>query len=203
MNKYIRLGTALAAAAVLVGACGAAAATPDPTAEPVPAAATPVPIATADSTPLVATPRPALSPSMPADPKAPAYVTIAGTHSLLKDVTRTKDGDCERVSGGVVQGTGNASDARLSGTGTFELGGLDCGGLGWETGTLRIENAGGAWEGFCSGAIWDNENASDMSCWLTGSGAWEGLTSYYHSTSAGVGSSDMAVILPMPAPKQP
>ncbi len=205
MNRFIRMVTVLAVAGLIVGACAAAAATPTPSPTPVPAASTAAPVVTPQSTLLVVTPMPVATSSMPADPKAPAYATVSGGFTMTGDVTRTKDGDCERVSGGVVEGWGTASDARLSGTSRFDISGVGCGGIGFEYGTMRIENAGGAWEGFCSGGIWNSENSYDLACWLSGSGAYEGLTTYYHSSNAspgGPGGADVAVILPMPAPKQ-
>jgi len=77
------------------------------------------------------------------------------------------------------------SDARVSGSGTIEAKEIRAAGdysFGW--GTLRIENAGGAWEGVFTGAGWGAAGTeTDNSAWLTGSGAYEGLTFYLHFQS--------------------
>ena len=210
MYKPIRFMASVALASSMVGACAAAAATSAPTAPPAapPAAPASAVVDPGSSptpvwSPLIVTPMPASpTPFRSVDPKAPAYV--AGTSSISETAagTRTSDGDCQRATGVVVQGTSTTTDPRASGSATFRISGAGCGDVGFEWGTMRVENAGGAWEGFCSGGIWNNENASDFSCWLAGSAGYEGLTYYFHSTSAGNASVDMGVILPMPAPKR-
>lgn len=41
-------------------------------------------------------------------------------------------------------------------------------------------NADGAWEGAVTAGTWSGGNASDMSGWLVGSGAYAGYTYYVH-----------------------
>ena len=49
-----------------------------------------------------------------------------------------------------------------------------------EWGTTRTENADGAWEGPWTGVAW-NDGATNVSGWLTGSGAYAGWTYYFHT----------------------
>lgn len=205
MYRFVRPFALVALIGAVAGACAAPAATQAPASVPAAAsspAADPTSSPTPDWSPLVITPMPTSTPVAPADPKAPAFVTGTSVISETTGPTRIQDGACERVSGVVVQGTSTTTDPRASGSATFRISGVGCGDVGFEWGTMRVENAGGAWEGFCSGGIWNNENASDFSCWLTGSAGYEGLTYYSHSTSGGNASVDTGIILPMPAPKQ-
>jgi hypothetical protein len=96
---------------------------------------------------------------------------------------------------------GTCSDARVSGTSTVKLSGVaDARGVGFEWGTMRLENEGGAWEGPFRGGVWAGTNASDNTAWLIGSDAYEGLTFYQHTRSGGLGADVVGVILPAPPP---
>jgi hypothetical protein len=71
-------------------------------------------------------------------------------------------------------------DARVSGTGTITANFDMYGTVGPQWGTYRLENAGGAWEGTWTGALWEGGNATNLAAWLVGSGAYEGWTYYAH-----------------------
>lgn len=197
MSTIVRSIVELAFTAGLVVACGAAAApTPaaTPALTPAPATATPAP-PDPTGTP-VATPTAAPS----VGPMDPAYVTGTGTLSQTSPGTTTPDGDCTRIDGVVGESTGTNTDPRAAGATSFTISGLDCGGVGFEWGTMRQTNADGAWEGMCTGGMWANENNSNISCWLVGSGAYKGLTYYMHGRNVGLSVEVDGVILPAPPP---
>jgi hypothetical protein len=68
--------------------------------------------------------------------------------------------------------------------------------VGPEWGTSRLENAGGAWEGTCTAAAWSDFNASAVSCWLVGSGAYEGYTYYAAISTSGFSAEVEGIIFP-------
>ena len=204
MRTIVRSIAVLAFAAGLVVACGAAAPTPTATPAPTPSAATATQ-ATATATP--ATPAPTGTPvptptAVPSvGPMDPAHVTGTGTLSQAYPGTTTAVGDCTRVDGVVVEATGTSSDPRVAGAAMkFTVSGLDCGGVGFEWGTMSLTKADGAWEGTCTGGTWASGYNSDISCWLVGSGAYKGLTYYMHSRNAELSVAVDGVILPAPPP---
>ena len=107
---------------------------------------------------------------------------------LIEDYTMTKVGDVDQYRGGVEGFTDRMNDPRVDGTVTFEFA-VDAYGVpGIEWGKMTVENRDGSWEGPCSGAHWRQENGAETrdgvawSCWLAGSGDYEGYT-YYKQTS--------------------
>ncbi len=46
---------------------------------------------------------------------------------------------------------------------------------------MKVENKDGSWDGPCTGAAWNEGDGIAWSCWLTGSGAYDGYT-YYKQT---------------------
>jgi hypothetical protein len=210
MRTFVRSIALMALTAVVAAGCGAAApaATTTPMAAQAAAAATPtptqVPAATLapspdpTGTPLSATPLKSVG------PMDAAYVT--GTGAIVEIVsagTTTEQGSLSHVEGIALKGTVTASDARVSGTTEMHLSGLGAptstGGVGFEWGTLKIVNPGGAWEGTVRGAIWADANASDLAGWLVGSGAYTGL-SYYLDLRGGSSAESIGVIMPVPPP---
>lgn len=199
MRTLVRSIAVLAVSAGLVGACAAAAApTTAPTSTPAPAAVTVTP-APPDPT---AAPTAAPTPAASVGPMDPAYVT--GTGSIVTTVsepTQRQVGELTYWDDVVLDTAGALSDPRLSGNSTLHLSAVtDHAGVGFEWGTARIENAGGAWEGTLRGAVWNDLNASDLSGWYVGSGDYEGLTYYEHIRSSGLGAEVVGVILPAEPP---
>ena len=201
MGTIIRSIAVLAFSAGLVVACGTAAA-PTPAASPAftPAAATvtsapPSPTGTPVATPTAA-------PSV--GPMDPAHVTGTGTLSQTSPGTTTPDGDCTRIDGVVVEtATGTNTDPRAAGATRVTISARDCGGVGFQWGTMSQTTANGAWEGTCTGGMWANDNESSLSCWLVGSGAYKGLTYYMHSRNMGDSVAVDGVIIPAPPPTAP
>lgn len=197
MRTIVRSIAVLAVIAGLVVACGASTSS-TPAVTPAPTAATP----TATPSPPdptgtpVATPVPVKS----VEPMAPAYVSGTASVSATDQGTTVADGDCTRASGVVVKGTSTMDDPRVAGTSTAQIGGVLCGQVGFEWVTMKLENAGGTWEGPCTGGMWADSNSSDIGCWLVGSGAYKGLTFYMHGRNAGTSATIDGVILPVAPP---
>lgn len=175
MRSFIGTFRVLAiAAALLLAGCSAAGATPTPTPSPTPApAVSPSPVVTPSPT-AAATPTPVPT----TDGQGDEYVTGTLSLTLTTAPSETKVGDVTQLRGGVVTIDTSMNDPRVSGTGTFAFSADTYTKVGSEWGTFRLENAGGTWEGQCSGGAWDLGNATMWSCWLLGSGAYHGYTSY-------------------------
>jgi hypothetical protein len=201
MRTFVRSIAVLAVTAGLVAACGAAAA---PTQAPTSAlaAATTAPAPPDPTASPVVTPTAAPS----VGPMDPAYVTgnASGGTETSKGTTR-EDGALTVVEG-VVLGSISVtlSDARVTGSCTIHLNavGSTADGVGFQWGTMRIENAGGAWEGPWSGAYWGGlQSETGMAGWMIGSGAYEGLTVYLDIRGhAGPPADLVGVILPAEPP---
>ena len=104
-----------------------------------------------------------------------------GEPTYLIDPAQEKVGDVTQFRAGLFTQTSTMDDPRVSGELTFSWSG-DVYGVPFvdaatEWGTMRIANEGGMWEGRCSGGQW-GDTTSILSCWLTGSGDYEGLTYY-------------------------
>jgi hypothetical protein len=96
------------------------------------------------------------------------------------------------------------NDPRVSGSATMHLSsaGSTAAGVGFQWGTMRIDNADGAWEGPWTGAYWDGlASETDNSSWMIGSGAYEGLTLSLHFRGHAGPPADLeGVILQAPPP---
>jgi hypothetical protein len=197
MRTFVRSIAVLAVTAGLVAACSAAAtSTPASTSAPSAPTATP---ALSDPT---STPARTAAPSV--GPMEPAYVTGTAILSQTNPGTTTLDGDCTRIDGVVVEATGTNTDPRAAGGKTsFTISGIDCGGVGFEWGTMSTTDADGVWKGPCTGGMWNSEDASNISCWLVGSGAYRGLTYYMHARNVGNLVDVDGVILPAAPPPAP
>jgi hypothetical protein len=157
---------------------------------PVAATATPL----ASETPVAATATPSASPSISGETWGPATLVVVIEKCFLSvgEVTNEPDGVSSHQRGGQVGCSDEASDPRVSGmlSGTFEADGWNVsGGLTpdafAEWGVLRLENAGGTWEGTYTGAF-TRETGDLITVWLTGTGAYDGLT-YYQFVRAAPG----------------
>ena len=136
-------------------------------------------------------------PAIAADaaPTDAAYVTGKDEFmALTHDVTTESDGDLTYFRDGVFSMTTEMDDPRASGTITFAFSAdaFPPTGAGVQFGTMRIENDGGAWTGPCAGG---SEYLGDPyvgSCWLIGSGDYEGYT-YYRQHIWGPSVADRAI----------
>ena len=199
MRTIVRSIAVLAFTAGLVVACGAAVPTPAATPALTPAAATATPAPPDPTGTPVATPTAAPS----VGPMDPAYVTGTGTLSQTSPGTTTPDGDCTRLDGVAGESTGTSTDPRVAGATRFTMSALDCGGVGFEWGTMSLTTADGAWEGTCTGGFWADEANGNRSCWLVGSGAYKGLTYYVNPRNVGDSVTVEGVILPAAPPTAP
>jgi hypothetical protein len=162
------------------------------------------------------TPSPTLlpSPAPTVEPLAPAFVSGTGTSTQVAPTASPPgQGNLPSVTGAVIEVATVTSDPRTAGTGTFRLD-VDAGSgqmLGFVSGTLRLDAARGAWQGPCTGASWsgltpfyDGVAGANVSCWLTGSGAYNGLTFYLDYRFAGWESPDelLGIIAPANPPSQ-
>jgi hypothetical protein len=173
MWYLLRSCSALALVAILaVGCAGTGASSPAPTATPT-IAATPVPTD-------APTARPTATPIPMTDGKGPEYVIGTSSLTVTKEGTETVVGDVTRFRGQEMTDTGSMNDPRLAGTNQITLNADFYGPVASEWGTSRLENADGAWEGTWAGASWNGGNATSVSGWLVGSGAYAGYTYYFH-----------------------
>jgi hypothetical protein len=199
MRTIVRSIAVLAFTAGLVVACGAAVPTPAATPALTPAAATATPAPPDPTGTPVATPTAAPS----VGPMDPAYVTGTGTLSQTNPGTTTPDGDCTRTDGVVVESTGTNDDPRAAGAARVTISVIACGGVGFQWGRMVQTTADGAWEGTCTGAMWADGSESSLSCWLVGSGAYNGLTYNMHSRNVDLSVVVDGVILPAAPPTAP
>lgn len=89
-------------------------------------------------------------------------------------------------------------DPRLAGKQTFTQSAADYGGFGPTWGQMRIEDDDGAWVGELSG-VW-HAGSSDLSGWLVGEGAYQGLLQYIDFETSGVTVEFHGAIYPAAAP---
>jgi hypothetical protein len=103
---------------------------------------------------------------------------FAGT---IEGYTITKVGDVAQYRGGEVVLTDEMNDPRVDGTVTFTFSVDRYDTAASEWGKMKVENKNGFWEGPCTGATWKAGEGIAWSCWLTGSGDYDGYT-YYKQT---------------------
>lgn len=130
-----------------------------------------------------ATPVPTATPDRVPDGIGPEFATGTATFSIADPGTTGQVGETTQVRGFVATAELAMDDDRVAGTGTLRASVDSSGGVGREWGTYRLEGADGAWEGPVSGAAWTGGDASDLSGFLAGSGAYEGWTFYIHIRS--------------------
>jgi hypothetical protein len=182
-----RLLAGLASVAVLAGCASGASptplpATPTPIVTPSAAAATPTPTGTADPTP---------SPTPAAVSYGPVTV-VTGTNDcpgINPHWTTDPDGT-RHVRDLTVECIDTTNDPRVSGTHTatwsMDLWGDPYAGsaAGVQSGTVRLENAGGAWEGKLSG-VYSSIGGDSIVVWYTGTGGYAGLAYFELLTGTG------------------
>ncbi len=194
MRSFIRTFRVLAiAATLLLAGCSAAGVTPAPAPSPTSAPATSPSAGDPSSAIASPTPTPVATTDGQGDELVVGSLSIAlktgYTASRFTRRWRTTDVDVTEDRGGVLSITSLMNDARVTGEASFAFSADVYTKVGSEWGTFRLENAGGAWEGPCSGGAWDDGNATMWSCWLVGSGAYDGYTYYFQF----VGSEDGTV----------
>ena len=89
-------------------------------------------------------------------------------------------------------------DPRLAGKQTFTQSAADYGGFGPTWGQMRIEDDDGAWVGDLSG-VWHG-GSSDLSGWLMGEGAYQGLLQYIDFETSGATVEFSGAIYPAETP---
>jgi hypothetical protein len=146
-------------------------------------------------------PTPAATPIPSTDGAGVEYAIGRGTFSIVQPGTSTLVGGVTQVRGFVAASTDAMNDRRVTGDGRLELSIETYGVVGIEWGTYRLENAGGAWEGPMTGLAWNDGDASDVSGWLVGSGAYQGYAYYIHVRSTGLGTDIDGIIVPGPPPR--
>jgi hypothetical protein len=158
-----------------------------------------VPLPAPTASPVLA---PTATPTPTTDGVGDEYVNGTGTFSIVDSGTSAQVGDVTQLRGFVATSTDTMNDPRVTGTGTLRLSIDTYSPVGREWGSYRLENAGGAWEGTVTGAAWNRGNASDVSGWLVGSGAYEGYTYFVHTRSSDTSTETEGIIFPgsPPAP---
>ena len=166
-----------------------------------------LPVPSASPTPAAAAANsPSPSPDAATDGKGDEVVSGTVTLVLTTPYSETRVGDVTRLQNGGITTTALMSDPRVSGTGTWRVNADSYSTTGPRWGKYRLENGGGAWDGTCSGSagIGSSGDGAAWSCWLTGSGAYNGYSYYLSATSSGSGTIDVrGVIVPAPPPAAP
>lgn len=191
MRTAIRSGIALSIVVLVAVACGAGAATPTPTAIP-PSVASVAPPAPTDTPPTL----PPAIPIPTTDGEGAEYVVGTSSLTVTKPPTETVVGAVTQWRGQEMTSAGTMNDPRVNGTQRIILNLDRYQQVAAEWGTTRLENPGGAWEGTWTGASWDNGNATSVSGWLVGSGAYAGYTYYFHTDGEGMPFRVEGVIFP-------
>ena len=173
MRSWIRAIGVLAGVGLLTASCGAAA-TPTLAPSSPPAVA---PTAAPTDAP---TPKPTPTPVPATDREGDEAVVGTQSGSITTSYTLERVGDVVQYRDGVVTTADTTNDARVTGTGTYAFSVDAYTVVGLEWGSYRLENAGGTWEGPCTGGVSDMENVTSLiTCWLVGSGEYAGYTYYY------------------------
>ena len=121
------------------------------------------------------------SPSPEPAPRDGLPTPVTGTARLegsSTNVIAVVDGD-EMRFGLDLPSSETMDDARVTGTGRYLLTIYGVPSNGAVAGTLRIENADGAWEGPVTGVLQPSGSTFGAG-WLRGEGAYEGLSYYHH-----------------------
>ena len=126
---------------------------------------------------------------------------------VRNETTTTVDGRTETRGGAWTPTITSMSDPRLDGTATISFDtdayvGPDGTSMGVGTGTWRIENADGAWQGSYN-IVMTDAYGSTATMPLVGEGAYDGLTAIWESTIGDSGWDVRGVILPAAPPAPP
>jgi hypothetical protein len=143
-----------------------------------------------------ATAAPTVRPMPTTDGAGVEYVTGTGMLSIVESGTSVRVGAVTQVRGYVASAVDTMNDPRVTGTGTLRLSIDTFDGVGSESGTYWLESADGSWEGTVSGLGWSDGEASAVTGWLVGSGAYAGWTYYIDIRSSGLQTELSGVIYP-------
>jgi hypothetical protein len=187
MRTPVRLIVLPALAGLVLAACAAAGGASPAPASPEPDATAATPVETPGPTVKDITPRGTPVPLPTTDGEGDEAVT-----GVVSDVVQTviesstAVGDVTQFRDGVVVGTHTASDPRVTGKSklAFNVDWYGNAGPMWATHT--ITTADGEWSGPCAGASALQGSLGSFSCWMAGSGAYEGWM-YYQMNSSGAG----------------
>jgi hypothetical protein len=147
-----------------------------------------------------AAPTPAPTPSPTPTPVLPTPTPIPPPDGQGDDVVAGSE--IVGLREGVMTIRASMNDPRVDGTGTWQVDTDLRDGTGPAWGGFRLDNAGGAWEGSCTGSLWEGGTAGIRSCWLQGSGDYEGYTYQLTVTWSDQGSGDVrGVIVPGSRPE--
>ena len=147
--------------------------------------------------------------SAPGDPTLPAEFSgqITFGSQLRSETTTTAEGRKETRGGAWAPTIISMSDPRLDGDATISFDtdayvGADGRSATVGTGTWRIENTDGAWQGSYN-IVSTDEWASTVTMPLIGEGAYDGLVAVWESTIDGEGWNVRGVIFPAAPPAPP
>jgi hypothetical protein len=186
-----RLPAGLAAVVLMAGCAANTSPTPVPATPGVaPTAGAPVVKPTIAAT-LSSPAAPAAATALPPPVTYDDATVVAGTDACTIDLgtgTAGPDGATQSRDGRLTC-TANVNDPRVSGTerGSWNLdwwGPASGPGAGVQWGTIRLENAGGAWEGKATG-IRSTDRGDIIAAWYTGSGGYAGLSYFELITGTG------------------
>jgi hypothetical protein len=141
-------------------------------------------------------------------PEAAAWFSGTGGATIIENGVETWDEGIPQMRGQVSQVPARliaqVSDPRMAGTQTFTQNADDYSGdaypgFGPTWGQMRIEDDDGAWVGDVAG-VWHGGGTTEMSGWLTGEGAYEGLVEYVLFQTSGFRVDFSGAIYPADAP---
>jgi hypothetical protein len=206
LHPFLAVGI-LAAAIAACGGGTVPGASGDPGGSPGSQAPRSSPPSTPTFTPAAAPATPARTPAPTVEPTpdltGPTYVVGTQALSLVEPGTTSTVDGVSRVRGLVARSYDAMNDPRVSGTATIHADIDTYKTVGPQSGTYRLENANGAWEGPWTGAGLDAAGLTDVSGWLVGSGAYKGWTYWFHSRGGGTSPFVVdGIVYPGPPPKQ-
>jgi hypothetical protein len=198
VRTLTRITVLPALAGLVLAGCAAAGAASPQAASPAAPEATPVP------TPVDITPKNTPTPMPMTDGEGNEVVTGYVTDVFQTTLeTNTIVGDVRQVRGGVVTGQHTANDVRATGTTEFAFSADWYGTSGPVWGTATLTTADGAWSGPCAGGTMADGTLGTFSCWLAGSGPYEGWTYYQlNSPGGGVTATSEGIIFQGAAPER-
>jgi hypothetical protein len=182
-----RVLASLAAAAMLAGCAAGASPTPSP--------APPTPTVMPTAVAAAPTPAPTPKPTPPPTPAAVSYgpvTVVVGTNDCpsLNPVFTTDPDGTMHIRDLTVECTDTTNDPRVSGTHTatrsMDVWGNPYAGsaAGVQWGTVRLENAGGAWKGRLTG-VYSSQDGDTIMVWYSGTGGYAGLAYFELVTGTG------------------
>lgn len=138
----------------------------------------------------VATPQPSAAAS-PTTTQSPAQTAVsygpvtvvAGTETcMVGEGSQTTDAaGIDHFRDVPVRCTDTMNDPRVTGTITGIWNADNWGGANVQWGVVRLQNAGGAWEGRVTG-VWSEDRGDSIVFWWTGTGGYEGLAYFSHAS---------------------